>query len=329
MTLGPSSLSFQPALYAPNNIAANLSKLIDDHPAREDLDPQAHLPMDGDRFSSTIFQVSTGAGQTEYAVHETCLRKSPVFARMCNTGFREALEKRITLPEERPNLLGAIIEYLYTDDFWTRGHGQTDLSKRDKAFELAHLYVSAAQYGLEAMKDLIVAKLRRCSGLNDLSNWLEVADIIYESNLSRDEPYPIYFRSLVVRLLDATKMSAHLVDETLENRIDMGGPLAVDIHRAYKMSNEKRTYVETNNKLRGTATMVSGHRELFNDSVSPEKGSRRRKRKSRPGPRRFVAPVVDSYEFRTRERDVRSGLSQPRFVAPVVNSHGILTPQSQ
>ncbi|KAL8855313.1 MAG: hypothetical protein Q9178_008027 [Gyalolechia marmorata] len=222
---------------------------------------------------------------------------------MCNPGFKEALEKRITLPEERPSLLGPIIEYLYTDDFWTEGHGPIDLSKRDKAFELAHLYVSAAQYGLEAMKDLIVAKLRRCSELNDLSNWLEVADIIYESNPSRDEPYPIYFRSLVVRLLDATKMSAHLINETLENRIDMGGPLAVDIHRAYKMSNEKMTDTETNNKLGGTATMVSGHRGLFNNSASPERGSRSRKRKSRSGPRRFVAPVV--------------------------NSHGILTPQSQ
>ena len=250
---------------------------------------------------------------------------------MCNTGFKEALEKRITLPEERPSLLGAIIEYLYTDDFWTEGHGQVDLSKRDKAFGLAHLYVSAAQYGLEAMKDLIVAKLRCCSELNDLSNWLEVADIIYESNPSRDEPYPIYFRSLVVRLLDATKMSAHLVNETLENRIDMGGPLAVDIHRAYKISNEKMAYVETDNKLRGTATMISGHRELSNDRGFSKRGSRSRKRKSKssPGPRRFVAPVVDSYEFRTRERDVRSELSPPRFVAPVVNSRGILTPQSQ
>ena len=48
MTLRSSTLSFQPALYAPNNIAANLSKLIDDHPARHDLDPQAHLPMGGE-----------------------------------------------------------------------------------------------------------------------------------------------------------------------------------------------------------------------------------------------------------------------------------------
>ncbi|KAL8917672.1 MAG: hypothetical protein Q9172_005735 [Xanthocarpia lactea] len=239
MTLRSSSFSFQPALYAPNDIAANLSILIDDHPARHDLDPQAHLPMDGDRFSSTIFQVSTGAGQKEYAVHETCLRNSPVFARMCNIGFKEALEKRITLPEEQPRLLGPIIEYLYTDDFWTEGHGPIDLSKRDKAFELAHLYVSAAQYGLEAMKDLIAAKLRRCSELNDLSNRLEVADIIYEPNPSRDEPYPTYFRSLVVRLLDATKMSAHLVNETLENRIDTGGPLPVDMHRAYERVTRK------------------------------------------------------------------------------------------
>lgn len=185
-------------LYAPHYIAVNFSKGVDDDPTLDDLNLPPAYSTDGQwvqprrllwiitgqanhassRFSSAIFQVSTGAGQVEYAVDETCLRNSPVFAKMCDPGFKEALEKRITSPAERPSHLRAIVEYLYTDDFWTRGNPQDNSSTTSRALELAHLYVSATQYGLEAMKDIIVAKLRLCHQSNEFSDWLEAAEII-------------------------------------------------------------------------------------------------------------------------------------------------------
>ncbi|KAI4284000.1 MAG: hypothetical protein L6R38_001738 [Xanthoria sp. 2 TBL-2021] len=150
-------------LYAPHHIAVNFSKGVDDDPTLDDLKlPPAYF-TDGEwfqprrllwiitvqanhassRFSSAIFQVSTGADQVEYAVHETCLRKSPVFAKMCDPGFKEALEKRITLPAERPTHLRAIVEFLYTDDFWTGGNSQNNSSSLSRTLQLAHLHVSA------------------------------------------------------------------------------------------------------------------------------------------------------------------------------------------
>ncbi|KAL8787225.1 MAG: hypothetical protein Q9213_002336 [Squamulea squamosa] len=230
MTSRSSNNLTRPAIYAPSDIAVNISHFIDDHPADDDHGSQAYQAMDGNRFSSAIFQISTGAGQIEYAVHETCLRKSPVFARMCTPGFKEAHEKRITLPEESPSVLAAIVEYLYTDNFWANGHPHTNPSTQNKAWKLAHLYVSAGQYGLEAMKDIIVTKLEQ-----NTVDWFQVADIIYESHPSDEEPYPKYFRSLVVSHLNSDQKIVDAVTEDLEDRIKAGGPMAVDIHRAYKM----------------------------------------------------------------------------------------------
>ncbi|KAL8648138.1 MAG: hypothetical protein Q9226_006123 [Calogaya cf. arnoldii] len=159
------------------------------------------------RFSTAIFRVIVGAGQVEYLVHETYLCKSPVFARM-QSRFKEALEKRITLPEEQPSHLEAIIGYLYTDDFGGRGNPQPEMDDTDKAVELAHLYVSAAKYGLEAMIDVIVGKLRLCTKPDDFDDWLEVAEIIYESVPSNRDPYRVYFRSLIRSLISKLLTSA-------------------------------------------------------------------------------------------------------------------------
>ncbi|KAL8758036.1 MAG: hypothetical protein Q9199_001766 [Rusavskia elegans] len=198
-------------LYTPYYIAVNFSKSVDDYPTLDGLKLPPVYFTHGDRFSSAIFQVSTVAGQVAYAVHKTCLRKSPVFAKMCHLGFKEAVEKRITLPAKPLN-------------------SQNNSSSTNRALELGHLYVSAIQYGLEAIKDIIVAKLRLCHQSKEFSDWLQVALIIYESDPSRDDPYPIYIRSLIAELLKLAEKSAHLVNETLKDRTDTGGPLAVDIH---------------------------------------------------------------------------------------------------
>ena len=164
---------------------------------------------------------------------------------MCTLGFKEALEKRITLPEEQPSHLEAIIEYLYTDDFGGLGNPQFEMGDTDKAVELAHLYVSADKYGLEAMKDVIVGKLRLCTKPDDLSNCLEVAEIIYESVPFHRDPYPVYFRFLIVELLTSADNTKTLyVNAECEERIDAGGPLAVDIHRAYRTFWDNKTSVE-------------------------------------------------------------------------------------
>ncbi|KAL8675679.1 MAG: hypothetical protein Q9186_007678 [Xanthomendoza sp. 1 TL-2023] len=145
---------------------------------------------------------------------------------------KEALEKRITLPAEQPVLLGAIGEYLYTGNFWIKDDLYVYASRQDKALKLASLYITADKYRLEAMKDTIMQKLQPYHIYNDVSDWLEIANIIYESDPSATEAYPVYLRSHVVRSLDSARDTFHDFNKILERYIEPGGRLALDLHRA-------------------------------------------------------------------------------------------------
>ncbi|KAL8767570.1 MAG: hypothetical protein Q9209_005987 [Squamulea sp. 1 TL-2023] len=85
--------------------------------------------------------------------------------------------------------------------------------------------VSAGQYGLDAMKDIIVTKIRRNTVDWHPVDWLQVADIIYELHPSDEELYLTYFCSLVVTLLNGDQEKVDAVTKDLGNRIEAGGPL--------------------------------------------------------------------------------------------------------
>lgn len=89
--------------------------------------------------------------------------------------------------------------------------------------------VSPANYGLEAMKSTIVARLKSCPDSNDFSGSLEEAEIIYKSYPSRFDPYPIFFRALIVELLFCQEEPLPFFRGILAEHLDTGGHLAKDI----------------------------------------------------------------------------------------------------
>jgi hypothetical protein len=61
-----------------------------------------------------------GREQRLFAAHEDVLGVSPFFAACCRGQFLESHTKRITLPDEQPEILSGVLEYLYKGDYHPR-----------------------------------------------------------------------------------------------------------------------------------------------------------------------------------------------------------------
>ncbi|KAL8727665.1 MAG: hypothetical protein Q9166_005901 [cf. Caloplaca sp. 2 TL-2023] len=225
---------------------------------------------------------------------------------MCAPGFKEALIKRITLPDEQPHTLETIIEYLYTDNIWAKGYPRPGASAQDKALELAELYVTADKYGLNAMKDTIVSKLKLYTAVNEISDWLDVAHTIYVSEPSAEEPYPSYLRSLVVKLLGCPDNPVIDVHNILEGCIKSGGRLALDIHQAYKEF--------WSNKTSHEVSMATDPDEVL---LGNEYGLPRRRQTIRSP---AIANMNDMSAFLTRQHGPPSRPRRPRYMGHVFNT---------
>ncbi|KAL8754671.1 MAG: hypothetical protein Q9184_005039 [Pyrenodesmia sp. 2 TL-2023] len=227
---------------------------------------------DGERFTGPTFTILAGPSQKEFSVHSSVLGTSPVFARICEGEFKEAHERRISLPEDSSQDFDAIVEYLYTGNFLTVGNPHPlDGQQKDRetcALELASVYVTAEKYQMDALKALVVEKFKRCTKGCAPAEVLAIADTIYPSIPHTDQIFPSFIRALVIecmelrsehqqqaggsstkkRKIDATSFSQPDDDTTtkastsqpdedttavLDAWIEKGGRLAVDISRAY------------------------------------------------------------------------------------------------
>ena len=55
-----------------------------------------------------------------FAAHEDQLTRSPFFAAALRGQFYESNAKRVVLPDEEPEILSCVLEYLYKGDYTTR-----------------------------------------------------------------------------------------------------------------------------------------------------------------------------------------------------------------
>lgn len=185
------------------------------------------------RLLSPIFLVGAGPDQNQYAVHEDILKQSKVLGRMCEGDFKEAHERRITLPDDDPIDVGILVEYLYTNNFWSNGNPNPDVSNQDSALHLARLYILADKYDLEGMKAVVVTKIHKHTDIKAPQDWLTVAEIIYAAIPDTDTKFPRYVRSLLVRLMRVhIRSEGDGISKVLEQWTAKGGRLAVDISRA-------------------------------------------------------------------------------------------------
>ncbi|UNI23773.1 hypothetical protein JDV02_009573 [Purpureocillium takamizusanense] len=70
---------------------------------------------------SPIVTLTVGREGRLFAAHEDVLRQSPFFEAACRGGhFPDAQSRRISLPDEEPEVFSAVLEYLYKGDYYPR-----------------------------------------------------------------------------------------------------------------------------------------------------------------------------------------------------------------
>ena len=71
-------------------------------------------------LTSPIITICVGPEQRLFAGHEDVLCRSPFFQATCKSNFLDASSKRIVLPEEQPEVLSSVLEYLYKGDYYPK-----------------------------------------------------------------------------------------------------------------------------------------------------------------------------------------------------------------
>ena len=90
------------------------------------LSPSSHLQSSyftknqSSTLTSSIITLVVGREQRLFAAHEDVLCISPFFQAACRGQFMEATSKRISLPDEEPEIFSSILEYLYKGDYYPR-----------------------------------------------------------------------------------------------------------------------------------------------------------------------------------------------------------------
>jgi hypothetical protein len=73
------------------------------------------------KLNSAIVTIVVGKDQRLFAAHEDVLSRSPWFAQECRDQFFSAPgQRRISLPDEEPEIFSAVLEYLYKSDYSPR-----------------------------------------------------------------------------------------------------------------------------------------------------------------------------------------------------------------
>ncbi|WYZ35311.1 hypothetical protein EsH8_I_001587 [Colletotrichum jinshuiense] len=69
---------------------------------------------------SPIVTLTVGREGRLFAAHEDVLFQSPFFEAACRGQFFESQSKRISLPDEEPEVFSSVLEYLYKGDYYPR-----------------------------------------------------------------------------------------------------------------------------------------------------------------------------------------------------------------
>lgn len=141
-------------------------------------------------MASPIVTLVVGSEQRLFAAHEDVLSNSPFFNHALRNGYMDSASKRISLPDEEPEIFSSVLEFLYKGDYTPR----LVHNKRRNSYELETaseeqraavestvyhrgidgdllkdtvIYCAAEKYGLDELKKISLRKqgLRMFSSL--------------------------------------------------------------------------------------------------------------------------------------------------------------------
>jgi len=221
------------------------------------------LPLDqpaaSPQLTSAIITIEVGRQCRLFAAHEDVLSISPYFAMACKERFfMQGNERRLSLPDEEPEVFSCILEYLYKGDYSPRLvhdkrrdtwmlEGQPEASPRiggrgvplsPAAFPSATLYHSgigaailrdtavycaADRYGLDELKRLALKKQGLQCGI-EVSVILRSARYAYDHTPDTDSRLRAHYLALIIRSRKTFKRSG-----TMQMEMEMGGKLFFDL----------------------------------------------------------------------------------------------------
>ncbi|KAI4251707.1 MAG: hypothetical protein LQ352_004695 [Teloschistes flavicans] len=212
--------------------------------------------------SSRLFIVCAGAQKREFSITETLLRKSPVLARMCDGEFKRPHTPRIDLPEDNPDHIENIIEFLKTGRLCLAGcpARQYEENRLDHLRWKAGLYLTVVKYGLEEMKHPVVKSCVFKWWDLTLNEWFHLAEDTYAA-LPADDHWFRWLRNYT------DKFAA------LDKWIEKGGRLATDISLA-----SRRQLVEEYKELTKEVGEVRELKQKIEDLEREVRGPKRQVR---------------------------------------------------
>lgn len=190
-------------------------------------------------MSPTVTLVAGEAG-VEFNACESALCTLPFFRAAFQGGFREASEKKITMPEDDPEIVAALIEFLYNGQYtYTYDPQTTERSDRSVGATLlpvadaregtfhARVYAIACKYSCEplvkaAVKNFVYISLQ-LTDMDVIRHW----KIAYENGLLlsdwEDEKSLVGFkRGLARQLKDLYLVHGDEMDKTFEEYPALG-----------------------------------------------------------------------------------------------------------
>ncbi|KJZ77535.1 hypothetical protein HIM_03259 [Hirsutella minnesotensis 3608] len=179
--------------------------------------------------ASGIVTLVVGPEQRLFAAHENVLCTSVYFLNALRSAYSDSTTKRISLPDEEPEIFSAVLEFLYKGDYFPRlMHNKrrnswelelaSDDDRRRVESTVYHrsvegdllkdsvIYCAANRYGLEDLKKLALRKQGLQSGIQ-CSTILASARYAYANTPDDDSKLRAHYLALIIRSRSTFKRS--------------------------------------------------------------------------------------------------------------------------
>lgn len=221
-----------------------------DEQAKDKLKQKAESPPIGSPLTSPIITMIVGRDQRLFAAHEDVLSVSSYFNSALKEQFLEDGGKQLTLPEEEPEIMSCVLEFLYKGDYFPRllhgkrrhswslenaqdinepgGRGSSEATifhpgVGDIVLRDTVVYCAAEKYGLEGLKRLALRKQGLQSGI-PADVILRSARYAYDHTPETDSRLRAHYLALIIRSRKTFKESG-----TLQMEMEEGGKLFFDL----------------------------------------------------------------------------------------------------
>ncbi|KAL6877021.1 hypothetical protein J3F83DRAFT_434134 [Trichoderma novae-zelandiae] len=199
-------------------------------------------------LGSSIVTLVVGAEQRLFAAHENVLSSSRFFDNVMRNLYTDPAARRISLPDEEPEIFSSVLEYMYKGDYYPR----LVRNKRRDSWELEPIvgdddkraaestvyhhgvdgdllkdtviYCAAERYGLDELKKLALRKQGLQSGIQ-CSTILASARYAYANTPDNDSKLRAHYLALIIRSRSTFKRSGTMQLEMFNG----GTPLFFDL----------------------------------------------------------------------------------------------------